>query len=228
MRKALVAPLSLHPEARDYLQILNAGFVKILVPGEDTLITKGFSLEDAKKTTDAFESYVQAHRDEIEAIRIIANNTGEPITYTMLQDLAEKLSAANYKSRPLTLWNSYAVLHSESVVALKTQIERDALTNLIQLVRFACKSTAELRSFASLSAQRFELWCGQNQRDELSDTQKYIVREITNYIVSNGTYTREEMSRNNIPLLARSKKEFGTLEAVDKILTSLSSFMLAA
>ncbi len=227
-RKALVAPLVLHPDARRYLLILNAGFVKILMPGEDTLITKGFSQEDAKETTEAFEEYVQTHRDEIEALRIIADNTGEPITYLMLQDLAEKLRAVNHKFRPLTLWNSYSVLHPNSVTPLKTPIERDALTNLIQLVRYACKTTDELRSLASLAAQRFELWCGQNQRESLSDTQKYIVKEITNYIVSNGTYTRTAMSQDNISLLARSKKAFGTLETVDRILTSLSSFMLAA
>ncbi|HQB20528.1 MAG TPA: DEAD/DEAH box helicase family protein, partial [Bacteroidales bacterium] len=41
-RKALVALLANNPQAREYLLILNAGFVDILIPGEDTLIFKGF------------------------------------------------------------------------------------------------------------------------------------------------------------------------------------------
>ena len=227
-RKALVAPLAHHPEARKHMLILNAGFLKILMPGEDTLISKGFSVEDAIETTTAFEKYVQENQDGIEALRIITENKGEPIDYDMLHDLSEKLQAANHKFHTLTLWNAYAVLQPENVTPFKTQIERDALTNLIQLVRFAFKTAPSLRSLTSLSAQRFELWCGQNQRDTLSDTQRYIVNEITNYIVSNGTYTRATMMENNIVLLAKLNKEFHTLEAIDRILSSLSSFMLAA
>ena len=46
-RKALVRNIANHPEARDFLLILNAGFIETLMPGEDTLISKGFSTEEA-------------------------------------------------------------------------------------------------------------------------------------------------------------------------------------
>jgi type I restriction enzyme R subunit len=147
----------------------------------------------------------------------------------MLQDLADKLHAVNHKFRALTLWNAYALLQPENVTPLQNTIEREALTNLIQLVRFAFKTTKELKSLTSLYAKRFELWCGQNQRETLSETQRYLVREITKYIVSNGTCTRAVMqTKMDITLLAKSKKEFGSLEAVDNMLSSLSMFMLAA
>mgnify|MGYP000750862170 FL=1 len=51
------------------------------MPGEDTLISKGFSIEEAKSTAEAFENFCNEHSDEIEALRIIYNNEGEPITY---------------------------------------------------------------------------------------------------------------------------------------------------
>ena len=41
-RKGLVVNIANYPEAREYLLILNAGFVDTLQPGEDTLISKGF------------------------------------------------------------------------------------------------------------------------------------------------------------------------------------------
>lgn len=47
-RKGLVAAIVNHPDARYYLLILNAGFVTILQPGEDTLISKGFQLRRHK------------------------------------------------------------------------------------------------------------------------------------------------------------------------------------
>ena len=228
LRKALVQPLALHEKARKFLLILNAGFVKILQPGRDTLISTGFSVENAQETVTKFEEYVQAHRDEEEAIRIIAENTGEPITYAMLEDLKKKFLAANSQFSIDNLWHSYKVVNQDTVVPFKDATEKEALTNLIQLVRFSLKMIPELRSLVPLAAQRFELWCGQNQRDTLSETQRYIAREITNYVVSNGYGSRAAFAERNKSLLIQAKKAFGSMENVDKIILSLSSFMLAA
>jgi len=96
-RKGLVAPLTHHPEARQYLLILAAGFIETLMPGEDQLISKGFSEEEAKEVTSAFEKYCDEHQDEIEALRMIYNNDGEPLTYATLKDLENKLKLANNK-----------------------------------------------------------------------------------------------------------------------------------
>ena len=109
-RKGLVSPLANHADARRYLLILAAGFVNTLMPGEDTLISKGFSIEEAKNTTEAFEEFCRENADEIEALRIIYNNEGEPITYSMLKDLEHKLKMANNHFAPKQIWNSYAVL----------------------------------------------------------------------------------------------------------------------
>ena len=228
LRKALVQPLALHEKARKFLLILNAGFVKILQPGRDTLISTGFSVENAQETITKFEEYVQTHRDEEEALRIIAENTGEPITYAMLEDLKKKFLAANSQFSIDNLWHSYKVVNQDTVVPFKDATEKEALTNLIQLVRFSLKMIPELRSLTSLAAQRFELWCGQNQRDTLSETQRYIAREITNYVVSNGYGSRATFAERDKSLLVLAKKAFGSMENVDKIILSLSSFMLAA
>lgn len=56
-RKGLVAPVANHAKVRKYILILAAGFVSTLMPYEDTLISKGFSVEEAKDTTSAFEQY---------------------------------------------------------------------------------------------------------------------------------------------------------------------------
>ena len=94
-RKGLVSPITNHADARKYILILAAGFVNTLMPGEDELIFKGFSVEEAQGITDAFEQYCTDHSDDIEALRIIYNNQGEPITYSMLKDLENKLKMEN-------------------------------------------------------------------------------------------------------------------------------------
>ena len=224
-RKTLVVLLANNPQAREYLLILNAGFVDILIPGEDTLIFKGFSQEEALSATQAFEEYVNAHRDEIEALRIIYNNTNEPITYALLTDLKDKLLSADTRFAPLRLWSSYSIIEDGKVIKLQTQTERESLTNLIQLVRYAFKLIPELRSLHTFASKRFELWCGQIQRP-LTETQKEIMRQIVGYIVSNGTYTNNELREENLTVFAQLVQSFGSADAVNEVLGSLSGWML--
>ena len=152
-RKGLVSPLANHADARKYLLILAAGFVNTLMPGEDTLISKGFSIEDAKNTTETFEEFCKENADEIEALRIIYNNEGEPITHLMLKDLENKLKMANNHFTPKQIWNSYAILSPNKVKRSTTKEESDALTNIIQLVRFAFHQIERLDSVVTTSMQ---------------------------------------------------------------------------
>jgi type I restriction enzyme R subunit len=225
-RKALVALLANNPEARKYLLVLNAGFVKILIPGEDELIYTGFSKEEAASTTQAFEEYVNTHKDEVEALRIIYNNQSLPVTYSVLVDLKQKLLSTDVRFRQAQLWNFYSIVNKSKVVQLEKN-EREVLTNLIQLVRYAFGLIAELRSLPSLAAQRFELWCGQNQRP-LTESQKEIMKQIVGYIVANGAYTNEDLREENIQVFAQLVKTFGSANAVDEVLESLSEWMLAS
>lgn len=226
-RKGLVRPLTHNPKARQYLLELNAGFISILQPGEDNLIEKGFSIEEAQNTTEAFEDYVNSRKDEIEALRIIYNNTNEPITYTMLKELREKLIHTSNKFNPILLWNIYSVLNPAHVVSFRSKNEKDALTNIIQLVRFAFKQSPDLRSLSSMAASRFELWCGQNQRP-LTDSQKEIIRSVVNYIVANGSCDMNDIKEEDKPLVAQMVRDFGTADSVNTAIISLSQFILKA
>lgn len=114
-RKGLVSPIANHANVCKYILILAAGFVNTLMPGEDTLISKGFSVEEAQSTTDAFEQYCCDHCDDIEALRILYNNEGEPITYSMLKDLENKLKMENNRFAQKLLWNSYAIVYGDKV-----------------------------------------------------------------------------------------------------------------
>lgn len=226
-RKNMVKPLTDYPDAREYLLYLNAGFIKVLMPGEDKLIEKGFSKEEAFDTTRAFEQYVKAHRDDIEALRIIYNNENNPITYSMLENLRDKLMMVSHKFNPIFLWNNYAVLNPTIVKQLDSKIERDALTNIIQLVRYAYKNITELHSLYSTAAQRFELWCGQMQRT-MTEGQKSIIKMVVNYIVANGSYTMEDIKQEDTTLAANLVSAFGTMKDGNNALSSLSKFILKA
>lgn len=224
-RKGLVAPLVNNPEARKYLLILNAGFVTILQPGEDTLISKGFSLEEARETTQAFEKYVNEHKDEIEALRIIYNNQGEPLTYAMLKDLENKLKFENNKFNPHLLWNTYALVNPEAVVKFSTQEEKDAITNIIQLVRYAYHQIATLNSLHASANQYFNLWCGQMQRS-ITEAQASLIKQIVSYIASNGSCTINDIREWDKPYAAQLIHSFDGKEQANASIVSLSQFLI--
>lgn len=225
-RKALVAALAHHPAAREYLLILNAGFIEILQPGEDTLIFSGFSLEEAGETTKAFETYVNEHKDEIEALRIIYNNQGEPLTYAMLKELELKLKYANSKFNSTLLWNTYAIIKPELVTKFSTKEEKDALTNLIQLVRFVYNQIPRLESLYPTANSFFNLWCGKRGRD-ITGTQRNILKQIINYIVSNGTCTIKDIREWDRTCAAQIIQAFDSKpEVANESLASLSQFLI--
>ena len=224
-RKGLVSPLAHHADARRYLLILAAGFVNTLMPGEDTLIYKGFSIEEAKSTTDAFEDFCKKHSDEIEALRIIYNTEGEPITYLMLKDLENKLKMANNHFTSKQLWNSYAIVNPNSVRRSTTKEESEALTNIIQLVRFAFRQIERLDSIVYTSKQYFNLWLGQNQR-EITDKQREIISRIVDYIAANGACTVRDIREDDATHAAQMIRAFGNIQKADDALRSLYTFLV--
>ena len=224
-RKGLVSPLANHADARRYLLILAAGFVNTLMPGEDTLISKGFSIEEAKCTTEAFEEFCRENADEIEALRIIYNNEGEPITYSMLKELEHKLKMANNHFAPKQIWNSYAILSPSKVKRSTTKEESDALTNIIQLVRFAFRQIERLDSVVTTSKQYFNLWLGQNQR-EITDKQREVISRIVDYIASNGACTVKDIREDDATHAAQMIRAFGNMQRADEALHSLYTFVV--
>ena len=224
-RKGLVGGIINHPEARQYLLILNAGFVETLMPGEDTLISKGFSFEDAKDTTDAFEKYCNEHCDDIEALRIIWNNEGEPLTYAVLKDLENKLKMANNRFSASRLWNSYSLISPKDVRKHTTKEEQSAMTNIIQLVRYAFHQIEKLDSVYATAQQYFNLWCGQ-RNNEKTPKQIEVMRQVVDYVASNGAVTIKDIREDNKTRAAQLIQAFGGMEPATNALLSLYKFVV--
>ena len=224
-RKGLVAPIANHADARKYILILAAGFVNTLMPGEDTLIFKGFSVEEARSTTDAFEEFCKEHADDIEVLRILYNNEGEPITYSMLKDLENKLKMENNRFTSKQLWNSYAIINPTTVKRTSLKEESEALTNIIQLVRFAFYQIEKLDCLVTTAKQFFNLWCGQHQRD-ITDKQKAIIGKVVDYIASNGACTVKDIREDDKTQAAQMIHAFGNMQKADEALHSLFNFIV--
>lgn len=209
-RKILISALINNLKARKKLLEINAGFIKIAVEKTDTLISAGFSKEQAKHYIDTFEKYLEDNKDEVEALRILYNQEKIAITYSMLKDLEKKLIAYNNQFKSEFLWTCYQTLDGETgnVKPLNKETELGVLTNLIQLVRYGYKIEKELVSLKRRFGSYFNLYCGQAWR-KFTPEQVEIVQQIAEYIVQNGCITNIELNNAKHDLFVKAIPIFG-------------------
>ena len=226
-RAELVSCLIGNIKAREKLLEMQRGYYTYTPDKEDEVIYKGFSKESARSLIETFEKYIKDNKDSIEALRIIYNSENTLITYSMLSDLKDKLASANSLFTPFHLWSNYKILDEDGVVEdFDKKQNVNALTNLIQLVRFAYGRTAELSSLFTGYLQRFNLYCGQVQRT-LTDEQKEIMRQIAVYVVNEGAFSLPELNSFDTDLWRRGITGFGNNpKALTAEIQQLSRFIL--
>lgn len=224
-RKALFAPLGTHPDAREKLLEIAAGYVTTLQPGEDTLISAEFSTEEAVSTTSAFEEYCLTHKDDLEALRILYNNEGVALSYEMLKSLEEQLRQANAKFFPARLWDYYAMAQPDRVRRNKTREEKEAITNIIQLVRFAYNQIDQLECIVPQANSLFNLWHGRKQQS-VSEAQIEVMKQLVNYIATNGFATVRDIRDYDPSKAAKLIAAYANAIEANKALEDLSKFII--
>lgn len=233
-RAKLVSPVIDHPEVRTKLLELAAGYYTILRPGNDEVTFSGFSVETAESHIKLFEEFLGKHCDDVEALRILYNDEDNVITNAMLVDLQDKLKAIDPELKPESLWESYNTLsinnklEDRKIIPLKDKTERQTLTNLIQLVRFAYHKTDTLQAINGIIASRFNLYTGQhigNMKRDFTEDQINVLREIANYISQMGCITRKELFAYDRSLCMSAIHIYSN-ENFDNELTYLSKFLL--
>lgn len=103
--------------------------------------------------------------------------------------------------------------------------ESEALTNIIQLVRFAYRQIEKLDSVCTTARQYFNLWCGQWHRD-ISERQKQLMSQIVDYVASNGACTINDIREDDRTQAAQMIAAFGTKQKADDALLSLFNFVV--
>ena len=227
----LVRELLENVGARKKLVEMARGYVKTPEGVDDEITSSSFSFEEAKHSTEVFEEYVNAHRDEIEALRLIYNQEqGTRLTRGHLEELNQRLAENIPGYSPVRLWNDYALLKPEQVTPLGTSKDDiQAVTNLIQLVRFAYGKITKLYSLKSVAAKRFELWCGQKQREiPMTPEQKELFREIAGFIAQNGSLDVRAIREFANEITNALIRELGSAKAANEQIYSLNDFILKA
>lgn len=211
-------------QARNKLLEMQRGYL-VETGDDDKVLYAGFSKESAKTYIENFEKYLEDHKDDIEALRIIYNSEDKAITHEMLMELRDRLLSESRQYSVYQIWKNYKLLDEQGdVEALDGKANVNALTNLIQIVKYAYKKSQKLTSLINGYASRFSLYCGQNQRI-LTEEQKDIMQQIAEYIINDGAITVMELNETDTELWKKAVKSFGGKTLASEIQT-LSKFIL--
>ncbi len=226
-RMTLIDRLISNIPARKKLLELRQGYILTTDEDHDTLISAGFSKETAKTYTENFEKYINDNKDSIEALRIIYNSEDTLITQSMLIELRDMLLSECSHFTASQMWKYYKTLNPANVDELDVKANTKALTNLIQLVRYAYKKNPKLTSLMNGFVQRFNLYCGQMQRD-LSEEQVDVMRQIAEFIINDGAISAAELNDIDTDLWRQGIRVFGKVARFSEEINALSKILLKA
>ncbi len=224
-RMALISSLISNIAARKKLLEMQRGYILNTEEDPDEVIYAGFSKETAKSFIENFEKYLNDNKDSIEALRIIYNSEDTIITHEMLSELRDRLLAESRQYGVYQIWKNYKVLDTEgNVDDLDVKTNVNALTNLIQIVRYAYGKNQKLTSLVNGYAKRFSLYCGQQQR-VLTEDQVEIMRQIAEFVINDGAISVKELNEIDTDLWRKGVTSFGG-KALAEEMQALSRFLL--
>lgn len=151
----------------------------------DEVINSKHSLEKAEDTIKSFKEFIEANKDELDALSIIYYRSykNRKITYKTINELNQKLYNDNLSIS--SLWKAFELVKKDKVKSIKSPEKQ--LTNLIQLVRFVLGQDDELQDFSGIANSRFNLWRGRQIKKGItfSEEQDRFLEIIKDYIISN-------------------------------------------
>lgn len=224
-RMALIYSLISNIAARNKLLEMQRGYIVNTEEDPDEIIYAGFSKETAKSFIENFEKYLDDNKDSIEALRIIYNSEDTVITHSMLSELRDRLLSESRQYGVYQIWKNYKVLDTEgNVDELDVKTNVNALTNLIQIVRYAYKKNQKLTSLINGYAKRFALYCGQQQR-VLTDDQVEIMKQVAEFVINDGAISVKELNEIDTDLWRKGVTSFGGKVLAEEM-QALSRFLL--
>ncbi len=160
LRQKAAAPLAHQPDLRNLVKELKQQFEQwIDTESLDELTEAGFS-EEAKERAKAlvadFETFLDEHRDEIDALEFFYSQPYDRrLRFKDLKALADTIQAPPRSWTPERLWRAYATLEKDHVRGASGE---RLLTDLVSLVRFALHRDQELAPYTERVRARFDHW----------------------------------------------------------------------
>jgi type I restriction enzyme R subunit len=115
----------------------------------------GDAKENAQNLTKDFATYLEEHRDRIEALTIFFSQPARrsEITYAMMNALLVVIRADRPKLAPIRVWHAYALLDE-----CKGAGPANELTALVALIRRVCELDQKIAPYADTVRRNFQTW----------------------------------------------------------------------
>lgn len=149
----------LNPELRNLILLAQSDAEQTIdTVTKDQVIYSGLSAEakeKAKATISSFREYIEANKDELDAIQILySRRKGQAPTFKQLKELAAAIGTPPRSWTPEGLWQAYEALEQSKVKGHGGKM----VTDLVSLVRFALEHETVLAPFAESVDDRYRHW----------------------------------------------------------------------
>ena len=162
----------------------------------DTVLHAGWegnAHESAKVMAQDFRHYLEAHRDEIEALTIFyaQPHRRRELTYTMIREVLDRLTRDRPQLAPLRVWQAYALLDE-----YKGQQPATELTALVALIRRACGIDGKLLPYTETVRRNFQNWImtrHSGSGEKFNEAQMDWLRMIRDHVITSFHLDRDDL-----------------------------------
>lgn len=168
-----VRPLA-DPKVRDFILKTKASHEQVIDTFNiDTITYSGWSetyAEEALKTIQSFHDFIEANKDEIEALSIIYHQQyrHRKLTYKMIRELHDIMCKPPHNFTVTKMWHCYYQRDNEKVI----QSEINELIDIISVIKYELGQIDSLTSFETRVKKNFQDWTFRR-----NSTQGYLFNE---------------------------------------------------
>ncbi len=151
------------------------------------------SVENAQNTIKDFNDFLEANKDEIDALTIFYKQpyNRRNITFNMIKEVYEKLKMDKPTLAPAFVWDAYAMFDE-----IDAKRPKDELTALVSLIRRACGIDKKLKPYDKTIDENFRKWifrqnAGNHKR--FTEEQMEWLRMLKEHVVSSYHIEMEDL-----------------------------------
>jgi type I restriction enzyme R subunit len=189
---------------------------------------EGDAAENAKQVAKDFREYLEANRDQIEALTIFYNQPyrRSELTYDMIRRVFDKLKNDKPRLAPLRVWQAYALVDEYKGSQPSTE-----LTALVALIRRACGIDARLSPYSETVRKNFQNWIMKRHSGggaKFNEEQMAWLRMIRDHIVSSFHLDRDDLNMSPFDAkggLGKMHQLFG--DQMDKFIGEINEALAA-
>ena len=154
---------------------------------------QGDAQESAEALVRDFRQYLEANRDEIEALTIFyaQPHRRRELTYAMIREVFDKLKSAQPRLAPLRVWQAYALLDEYDGGQPVSE-----LTALVALIRRACGIDGKLTPYSETVRRNFRDWIMKHHSgsgEKFNEEQMDWLHMIRDHIITSFHLDRDDL-----------------------------------